>query len=291
MSISGSVNIVNSSEAEVFFLPLVLGTGVPSQGYARALNTPFVVTLTTGFMGSLPVPPPKFSISTTVKPDGSFEFVNSLPPGAPTEAVQLTVSLHNTPMYRTETFHLSDTAKPMNVYLFQPNSSTGITAGQVSQGLAKVGLPDNTVLSAKSGLIGVVGSQSGADITFNVSVVPDTSHILTNFVDLALGHYDIHVGFPADCSLNADGVLAKIKASLGTADSAANQIILGVILKALGQPPLNLPSQTGQKLLNAVSIQFSHLTFPLNVSWPLSNQTDTNVVIVPQVVIGWPRFF
>jgi len=287
MSITGSVNIVTASGAENFFLPLIIGADAPSQGFTRAANTPFQAKLTTGFF----IGQPQISITTAVKPDGTFTFESSLPPSTPTEAVQLSLSLNNTPMYRSETFVIKDTDKPMAVYLYQPNITAGITAGQISKGLANVGLPSNTSLSAKSGLLGVTGSKEGADITFNIAVTVDTSHILTNFVDLALGYYNIHVGFPADCSTSADGVLAQIRNSLQTADSTANQIIVGQIISALGTPPLNVPAQTAEELLKKVSIQFSHLSFPKDLTWPLSNQTDTSIVMVPQVVIGYPRFF
>jgi hypothetical protein len=90
---------------------------------------------------------------------------------------------------------------------------------------------------------------------------------------------------------NADAILAQIKTALQTDNSKANQLVAGTITKAFEGPPLNLSAAATQKLLNAVSIQFTSLSLPNKHTWPLSNTSDKTIVVVPQLTLGFPRVF
>jgi len=295
MSITGRVNqITNPLE---FFAPL-LQKGTPTSGFVPFTNHAFVVQVT-GLLGKffpfpIPVSLPPANVSTI---DGSFTM-----PDLPTELVQwfenvrINVTLHGLPFYRTETFHPANLSKNLEIFIFQPSESEGVTAGQVSTGLAGAGLPGNTTLRVNSSGFGVVGSESGADINFDVIVVPDTSHNLSLFFDLELGHYDVTVGFPADCKTNAHAIVTNIRSALQTSGSKANQTFAGLIVGAVANLiPSGIPaserSAMAQKLLEEVSIQFVSVKFPNTHPWALSDQKDPAVVLVPQLAIGFPRGF
>jgi hypothetical protein len=295
LSITGRVNQITNPLA--FFAPL-LSNGKPTSGFVPFTNHAFVVEVT-GLLGKffpfpIPVSLPPTNVSTV---DGSFTM-----PDLPTELVQwfenvrINVKLNGLPFYRTETFHPANLSKNLEMFIFQPSESEGVTAGQVSTGLASAGLPGNTTLRVNSSGFGVIGSKSGADINFDIIVVPDTSHNLSLFFDLELGHYDVSVGFPADCKTNAHTIVENIRSALQTSGSKANQTFAGLIVNAVAKL---LPSgiaaserlALSQKLLEVVSIQFVSVKFPNTHPWALSDKKDSAIVLIPQLAIGFPRAF
>jgi hypothetical protein len=217
-----------------------------------------------------PIPIPFFAKVSTV--NGSFTLPDIPGPLLPfIKQVSINVTAHGRPLYRSERFPTTHTTdKHLEIFVFQPAipPTDGVTAGQISTGLASAGLPGNTTLSANPWGLGVVGSQSGADIQFGIQLIPDTSPNLSIFFDLALDGWNIHVGWPADWCTSADDILAKIRSALQTSGSTANHLVSGTITKAFEGPPLNLSAQVTQKLLDAVSIQFVTMGLPTKHTWP-----------------------
>jgi hypothetical protein len=291
MSITGRVNLINNPTE--FFLPIILGSGPPTSGFAPSKSSGVVVILTAylDLIPSLPPLPLPF-VTTASTTNGDFTLPD-IPSALPGTQVSLLVTVHGRPFYRSERFSRSHTDKHLDIFVYQPTipSGDGVTAGQISTGLASAGLPGNTTLSANPWGLGVVGSKSGADIQFGIQLVPDTSTNLSIFFDLALDGYNIHVGFPADWCTSADDILNSIKSALQTSGSKANQLVSGTITKAFEGPPLNLSSTVTQKLLDSVSIQFVTMSLPNKHTWALSDQSDRTIVVVPQLTLGFPRGF
>ena len=288
MSIKGRVNQITDPLG--FFGPILAGEGVPATGSAPFRGQAFTVTLA----GAIQVPgaaiTPISSISTTASTvDGSFAFAMN-PPSA--TSIALSVSLHGQPLYRSAFFPLNLSPADAEIYLYQPTvpASANFTAGQMSKLIAGNGLPGNTVLSTTPWGLSVSGSQSQAHLQFGIQITPDTSHDLGVFVDLALNGWNIHVGWPESWCKSADSILSTIRSGLQKSDSSANQAILADVQQALEGPPLQLPQAVVTALLAAVTLQFSSLVFPTNHTWPLSNQSDTTAVLVPQLVLGYPPF-
>jgi hypothetical protein len=294
MSIKGAIHTVTNPTE--FFAPIVLGTGGHGGGFeptkSSGVSVIMIAWMTIPPFGlRLPLP---FS-TTASATDGSFELPDvpaALDPFV--AAISFQVTVHGRPFYRCAQFprqHLSP-EKTFDIFLYQPPASNGVSAGLISSALEEGGgLPGNTVLSANPWGLGVVGSRSGVDLQFGVQLIPDTSFNLGLFFDLALHNWDIHVGFPADWCTNADKVLAQIKAALQNDNSKANQLVASQITQAFEGPPLKLSSTVTQKLLNAVSIQFTTITLPNRHTWPLSDTSDKTIVVVPQLTIGFPRGF
>ncbi len=287
MSISGRVFLVN--DATHFFAALWAGAQ-PTQGFAPSTKSAFSVQIIAElFAPGAPIAPTTQVAGTVSTVDGSFT-VPAFPAALKLENVRVILSLQGRPFYRTETFHPADLAKPLDIYLYQPNlTGVGVTAGQVSKLLSTAGLPSGASLSAKNAVIGVTGSQDGADIQFGVRVVPDTSHVLAAFVDLELASWNIHVGFPADVCTNADDILGQIRKNLQSADNSANQVVSTQIASALEAAGI------GSTIVNAVvpklSFQFNSLSTPAPHTWALANQSDGTIVLVPEITVGYPRFF
>lgn len=287
MSITGRVNLITNTTE--FFAPIILGAGTPTSGFTPSNKSGFVISMTGIFLGFIPI-----TVSANVNAtNGSFTLPDFPAPFASITEVWLNLRLHNQPFYRSAMFPHAHTDKPLDIFLFQPSipNTDGVTAGQISTGLAGQGLPGNTTLTANPWGLGVAGSEGQADIQFGVQLVPDTSPNLSLFFDLALDGWNIHVGWPTSWCESADDILSKIKTSLQTSDSKANQLVSGTITKAFEGPPLNLSAQVTQKLLNAVSIQFISMSLPNKHSWALSNQNDPTIVVVPQLTLGFPRAF
>jgi hypothetical protein len=295
MSTRGAIHTITDPTA--FFAPIILGSGGHGGGFVPTKSSGVSVILMAWMqiIPSLPALPLPFAGSASAS-DGSFSLPDipaSLDPFV--RNVSFLVSIHGKPFYRSGLFpraHLSP-EKTFDIFVYQPTipASDGVFAGLISSGLEGGGLPGDTMLSANPWGIGVVGDKSGADIEFGIQLTPDTSPNLGVFFDLALHNWDIQVGFPADWCTNADAILAQIKGALQTDNSKANQLVAGTITKAFEGAPLNLSAAVTQKLLNAVSIQFTSLSLPNKHTWPLSNTSDKTIVVVPRLTLGFPRVF
>ena len=145
--------------------------------------------------------------------------------------VAINLSLNGHPVYRSTMFsYVRAQQGGLDIYINYINQpvlppADAIAAGEISQHLGGSGLPSNTTLTSGPTGIWVAGDQQGANVQFGVKLVPHTSTNLNVFADIGLNGWNIHVGFPADCKLNADEILAKIKTMLATDDSAVNAFI------------------------------------------------------------------
>jgi hypothetical protein len=288
MSIKGRLNQITDPLG--FFTPILAGEGVPATGFAPFSGQAFTVAL----VGAIQVPEggvvPISSVSTTASTvDGSFAFPTD-PPAA--TLLALSLSLFGQPLYRSEFFPVNQSPVDAEIYLFQPTvpSSANFTAGQMSKLLAGHGLPGNTMLSTTPWGLSVSGSESQANLQFGIMITPDTSHDLGVYVDLALNGWNIHVGWPESWCKSADSILSEIRSGLQDSGSKSNQAVVDHVKQALEGPPFSLSEAVANDLLAAVSLQLSSLAFPITYAWPLSNQADTTAILVPQLVIGYPRF-
>jgi len=288
MSIKGRVNQITDPVG--FFSVILAGGGVPATGFGPFSGQAFTVTLAGAIQVAEGGVVPVSSVSTTASTvDGSFAFPMN-PPAA--TVLALSLSLNGQPLYRSALFPLSQSPADAEMYLFQPTipSSANFTAGQMSKLLAGHGLPGNTMLSTTPWGLSVSGSQSQANLQFGIMITPDTSHDLGVYVDLALNGWNIHVGWPESWCESADSILSKIRSGLQDSGSKSNGAVVDHVKQALEGPPFSLSDAVANDLLAAVSLQLSSLVFPITYAWPLSNQADTTAILVPQLVIGYPRF-
>ena len=141
--------------------------------------------------------------------------------------VAINLSLNGHPVYRSTVFTYARARQGgLDIYINQPvlPPADAIAAGEISQHLGGAGLPSNTTLTSGPTGIWVAGDQQGANVQFGVKLVPHTSTNLNVFADIGLNGWNIHVGFPADCKLNADEILAKIKTMLATDDFGGQRL-------------------------------------------------------------------
>ncbi|MGH3628413.1 MAG: hypothetical protein ACRDRL_13375, partial [Sciscionella sp.] len=165
----------------------------------------------------------------------------------------------------------------------------GIAAGDVSSQLQHSGLPGNTRITAGPSGLSFSGSDSGADVRFGISIVPDTSFDLDTLLDLQLVSWNIHVGWPADWCTNADDILTQIVRGLQDAATSMNAAVLKK-LETVFADLENLPVSVVKTFFgSAASVTFMDLSYPTTYTWPLSNTTDSTVVITGDLCVGYPR--
>ncbi len=159
------------------------------------------------------------------------------------------------------------------------------------------GLPGNTQITASPSGLSFSGSQSGADVKFGISIVPDTSFDLSTFLDLQLTSWNIHVGWPADWCTNADAVLAEIVQGLQGAATSMNKSVLTRMEQFFASQE-GLPDPTtnpgSASIINTffnsdVSVTFMDITYPTQDTWPISNTSDSTAVITGDLCVGYPR--
>jgi hypothetical protein len=182
----------------------------------------------------------------------------------------------------------------LNVWLLtEPVDVTdGVSAGRVSGVLHNSGLPGNTQITASPSGLAFAGSDSGADVKFGISITPDTSFDLNTLLDLRLSSWNIHVGWPADWCTNADDILVEIVRGLQDAGSSMNAAVLTkmeTVFADLEQLPLPPPPFVHTFFESDVSVTFMDVTYPTQYTWPLSNSTDSTVVVTGDLCIGYPR--
>jgi hypothetical protein len=292
MIVHGTVYLVTNPTE--FFPPLVLEVGgpAPTSGFA-AVGSPLQVSVTLiGSLLGLPFPFMAFSgpLNTT---NGTFSI--NIPPGIDPfnpQSAAISISLFNFPVYRSATFPIAHLEQNLNIFLYQPSlpASDGISAGQISNVLSGHQLPGDTTLASNSSGLNVVGSEGQINLQFGIAITPDRSSNLGVFFDLALNGYNIHVGWPESWCESADDVLHSIQSGLQTAGSAANNLVASRLATILQSAPLNLTAGEAHNLLQNVSIQFESVSFA-NHSWPLSNTSDSTIVISPRPILGYPRKF
>jgi hypothetical protein len=288
---SGYVYQVNAKFELEFILAIVNGQAPPQETYAP---WPGLEVNTFSINELLPIPIPGPSAITQA--DGSFAInqppaTATVPGGTPSDVrfglVITEGSFPLRPLYRSD-LSLSvgaAEATELNIWLlpFSIGSAEGLSAGSVSGILTGSGLPGNTRISASPSGLSFSGSGSGADVKFGISIVPDTSFNLATYLDLLLSSWNIHVGWPADWCTNANDILVEIVQGLQEAAASMNKTVLK---KIESDAPLANPAKF---FTSVVSVTFMDITFPTQHTWPMSNTSDSTVVVTGDLCIGYPR--
>jgi hypothetical protein len=292
-------HVYKITDALAFFAPILFpGSGEP-QGYEPWGG---LEVRTWSVNDLLPIPFPGGSAQTGS--DGSFNITQAPPYPVVGDGVGqgadirfgLVVSEGSfpyRPLYRSD-LSLTVTAAEateLNVWLLPEaiDPKDGISAGQVSKLLQGSGLPGNTKITASASGLAFSGSDSGADITFGISIIPDTSFDLTTFLDLQLSSWNIHVGWPADWCTNADDILAEIVQGIQNAAASMNVSVLTKIKNVFETEEPLLSSYANTFFDSDVSVTFRDITYPGPHTWKLSDSTDATVVIGGDLCIGYPR--
>lgn len=296
-SLSGHVYRITDPGA--FFAPILAGQGPPAQGYEPWSG---LEVRTWSVNDLFPIPFPGGTAQTGA--DGGFDITQTPPNPTVGEGVNqpsdirfsLLVSegvLPFRPLYRSDLSLSVEAAETteLNVWLLTETVDVkdGVTAGDVSGVLHDSGLPGNTHITASPSGLSFSGSDSGADVKFGISITPDTSFDLSTFLDLRLSSWNIHVGWPADWCTNADEVLAEIVRRLQNAGASMNASVL-TKMETIFAEVENLPTSVVSAFFTSdVSVTFMDVTYPTQHTWPLSNTSDSTVVVTGDLCIGYPR--
>jgi len=306
MSLVGHVFFI--TDPATALAPILAGDQAPSSGFEP---WPKSTVLATYFLdsdfeslstGPIQKPPPirpgpqVWSTSATVQGDGSFTL--SEPPKSKFgEVASVTLKVTSgVPVYRTSHIPI-DTAKSKSldiwVFVDQLPTSDGITAGTVSQQVDGAGLPGNTTITAggPNGL-NFSGTSGQVSINFNILIAPDTSPVLTDFLDLSINGSNISVGAPTSWLESADEVLAQVTSGIASAGDSINTAVLAKTQALLlAGDPLLTPDEVSKFLNNEVSVTFFGISFPNTHSWSIGNGADKTVVVVANPCVGFPRNF
>jgi hypothetical protein len=294
-------HVYRITDPTAFFLPILFGGTQDPQSYEPWAG----LEVRTWSVNELfPIPFPGGSAQTGS--DGSFDITQTPPypiAGGGDGADQasdirfgLLVSegaFPYRPLYRSDlslTVAAAETTE-LNIWLLTEtiDPKDGITAADVSTTLHGSGLPGNTNITASPSGLAFTGSDSGADVTFGISITPDTSFDLTTFLDLQLSSWNIHVGWPADWCTSADDILVEIVQGLQGAGASMNASVLKKI-EAFFAAEESLPAATATTFFDTdVAVTFMDITYPTTHTWPLSSTTDSTVVIAGDLCIGYPR--
>jgi hypothetical protein len=290
MPLAGHVYyITDASEA---FVPVVLGDQVPTTGFVPWPGSTVEVTYYWELLGFLPS---VWSTTATAGSEGSFQLVD--PPAQVEESsryVSLTVSSGVT-VFRSGYVPVAEArSKELNmwVYVDRLPESDGISAGTISQQVNGQGLPGNTTITS-GGPYGLNfnGSEGQVSMNFNISIAPDTSPNLGDFLDLSINGYDINVGWPTSIFESADDVLNKIKAGIAASGSSINTAVLKRMEAILETQEGLTASMASNFLNNDVSVVFYGVGYPTAHSWNIANTSDGTIVLTANPCIGFPRNF
>lgn len=278
MAITGQ--IYGITDPKKFFQSVLLGQ--PPAGYVPLSNQPFQI-MATGL---------SHTQSGHLVSGGSFDSSNmsfKIPDFAPAwnvYNVSINVSSGGNPFYRTtEMSYPRAQQGGLEIYVYQP-SSVGISASDIGKNIpANSGLPSNTVLQSNPWGIWAAGDQQGADVQFGVAFVPYTGTLLTVWADPVIHGWNIHVGFPADCKVNAHQIRLQIEQALSQDTSPLNAFIQENIMTALK----NVAGDNASAIFDVVSITFTDILVHSGHRWAMAAQNDQTTVITISPTIGYPR--
>jgi len=278
------------TDASTAFVPVVLGDDLPTTGFEPWPGSTVEVT----YYWELFLVP-LWSTTATAKSDGSFEL--SDPPaeiGDLAGLVSLTVT-SGVPVFRSGYVPVAEArSKELNmwVYVDRLPVSDGISAGTVSQQVNGQGLPGNTTITA-GGPYGLnfSGSEGQVSMNFNISIAPDTSPNLGDFLDLSINGWDINVGWPTSWFESAGDVLNKIKSGIAAAGSSINTAVLKRMAGILEAQEGLTASMASNFLDNEVSVVFFGVGYPTPHSWNIGDTSDGTIVLTASPCISFPRNF
>jgi hypothetical protein len=292
-------HIYRITDLQTFFTPILFGQGPPAQGYEPWAG---LEVQTWSVNDLFPIPFPGGSAQTQA--DGGFDITQTPPNptlggggGQPSDIrFSLLVSEGSfpyRPLYRSDLSLSVEAAETteLNVWLLTEavDVKDGISAGTVSGLLHNSDLPDNTQITASPSGLAFAGTEIGANIQFGISLIPDTSFDLNTFLDLRLNSWNIDVGWPADWCSDADDILIEIHRGLQDAGSSMNAAVLAkmetIFVEVAGVPP----SMAHTFFNSDASVTFMDVTYPTQYTWPVSDATDSTVVVAGDLCIGYPR--
>lgn len=295
MTLDGHVYRI--TDAKTFFTPIALGGNAPTEGFEPWPD----VTVTAHFYGKMLFFLADYeNLYRTTDRYGSFsmgdpsvEIVDLF--GGPNDAyVSLTAYQGGRPMYRSGLFTLAEgDRRELNMYLYadELSESDGITAGAVSAVLGNAGLPGNTQITASPSGLSFHGSEGQVDLSFGISLVPDTSNDLDAYIDLGLASWNISVDWPTSWVKSADDVLGDLRSGLAGAAGSVNRAVL-MKMENVIETEDGLPSSLASKFFgDEVSVTFMNVGYPHTHTWGIGDVDDGTVVITANPCIGYPRDF
>jgi hypothetical protein len=282
-----------------FFTPIILGQSPPLTGFEPWAGLDVHCT----FYGG-PFDVFAFPGQAATAADGSFSIPDPTPLQwailGPSPFVWLYITRPpDVPLYRSgySSFNAADEPE-LNIWLLPADeklsaAEDSFSAGDVSAALTGAGLPRNTVITAAPNSLSFKGTRADGEISvkFSISIVPDTSADLSDFLDVALTSWDINVSWPVSWWISAEDVLTSVKAGISEAGTSVNAAVLARMETTLEQQDQVLPGLAKNFFENEVSVTFMDVEFPLTHSWDLSNTTDPALVVRADPCIGYPRSF
>ena len=303
MPLTGNVYQVDVKELTAFFTPIILGEGPPSEGYWPWAGVSIQAFFFAEILGWFALP---FSEAPVLsQQDGSFTIpdppnlatIAALSGGEENIRIALTARMGYppySPLFRTDPeLTLPEAAHTdLDLWLlpYTIPDSDGASAQTVSGVVKGAGLPGNTQITAGPSGLSFKGSDSGVDVEFGVTIVPDTSWNLEDYLDLVLSSWNIHVGWPADICVSAEDVLTEIRSGLQGAGGSLNKTVFTQMESLMEQQNTLLTQGLVDNFLdNEVSVTFMDVRYPTTYTWPLSTKDDPTIVVVADPCIGYPR--
>jgi hypothetical protein len=303
MPLTGRVYKVDVDDLATFFAPIVLGEGPPSQGYSPWPGVSVQPFFFAELLGWIPIPFAEAPVLT--QKDGSFTIPDPSNLGVilglsgEEQDVRIALTAREgdppySPLYRTDPeLPLPEAqAKDLELWLvpYTLPDSDGATAAMVSSVVQGAGLPGNTQITAGPSGLSFKGSRSGVNLEFGVSIVPDISWDLSDYLDLVLASWNISVGFPADICSSAEDVLTEIRSGLQGAGASLNEKVFEQMESLIEQASPELTQGLVKQFLqNEVSVTFMDVRYPTTYTWPLSSKDDATIVVLADPCIGYPR--
>jgi hypothetical protein len=278
MAITGQ--IFGITDPQKFFQSVLLGQA--PAGYVPLSNQPFGTTAT-GYSHTQPG---------HLVAGGNFDSTNSsfkiadFAPAWNVHDVSLNVSLGGNPLYRSAVFPYPRAQQGgLDIYVNQP-SAVGISASDIGRNIpANSGLPSNTVLQSFPWGIWAKGDQQGADVQFGMAFVPHTSTNLNVWAEVVIHGWNIHVGFPADCKVNAHEIRLQIQQALKEDTSPLNAFIKKEIMSVL----TGTAGKFASDIFGLVSITFTSIRFQPGHQWAVVAKNDKTPVMNVSPTIGYPQ--
>jgi hypothetical protein len=294
MPLTGRVFRIQNAKA---LAPIILGIP-PLFGFVPFSD----VTVTAVFTANLGLIQLTFTSSANTAADGSYSIPSDLPSGLsglPWQA-SLTVTA-SMPLYRCAPIPLQEaTSGALNLWLFPDLLPTtdGVRAGSISSLLTSDAslLAGASITSTPTGLHfsgisdpGVGGWPNQVHIDFTVTLTPDMSTNLQNFLDPSITSPVINIDFPTSVVESNSDVLKQLQSAVAGAGASMNATVLS-LMESILETQDNISAAAAQKFFTEqVSVTFMNVLFPTNHTWGIGDTGDKTVVIAGNPCIGFPR--
>lgn len=247
--------------------------------------------------------------SATTASDGSFSVPSDVPPqfGNLPWQVSLIVT-SGVPLYRSAPMPLAQaTSKSLNIWLFPQilPTSSGVSAGTISGLLAGGNLPGTTTITSApaahpgTGLEiqfsepGAFGIANQVHIDFGVTISPDKSSNLSNFLDIGITFANIGIDFPTSLFKSYNDIYQIIQSQVAQAGGSMNASVLAKLEQQVQQVKLPVGTVTAAMasdfVTEDVSVTFTDVSFPNQHTWLIGDVKDPTIVLAANPCIGYPR--